>query len=53
MRSDIVVAEVTNPSLGVGYEIGRALEHNIKVICLFRPTKGFSLSAMISGCPVI
>ena len=25
-ESDIMVAEVTNPSLGVGYEIGRAIE---------------------------
>lgn len=25
-ESDIVIAEVTTPSLGVGYEIGRAVE---------------------------
>ena len=28
ISSDIIVAEVTNPSLGVGYEIGRAIEYN-------------------------
>ena len=31
MACDLVVAEVTNPSLGVGYEIGRAIENNKKV----------------------
>ena len=33
--SDIIVAEVTNPSLGVGYEIAMALKLNKKVICLY------------------
>ena len=47
--SDIIVAEVTNPSLGVGYEIGRAIEHNKKVICLYRESHVKRLSAMISG----
>jgi len=47
--SDIIVAEVTNPSLGVGYEIGRAIEHNKNVICLYRETNQKRLSAMISG----
>ena len=28
LQSDIMIAEVTNPSLGVGYEIGRAIENN-------------------------
>ena len=30
-EADIVVAEVTNPSLGVGYEIGRAIDLNKKI----------------------
>lgn len=46
-----VVAEVTTPSLGVGYEIGRAVELKIPVLCLFRPRKDKRLSAMIAGCP--
>ena len=33
----VVIAECTQPSLGVGYEIGRALEWGKKIICLFRP----------------
>ena len=49
MSSDVMVAEVTNPSLGVGYEIGRALENNKKVICLFRNSSDKRLSAMIRG----
>ena len=50
LESDMIVAEVTNPSLGVGYEIGKAVENNKKVICLYRKQKGKRLSAMISGC---
>lgn len=49
--SDVVVAEVTTVSMGVGYEIGRALESGKKVICLYRPNEGKKLSAMIAGCP--
>lgn len=49
-ESDIVIAEVTNPSLGVGYEIGIAVKENKKILCLYRPKEGKQLSAMISGC---
>lgn len=48
--SDVIVAEVTTVSMGVGYEIGRAVEAGKKVLCLFRPNSGKNLSAMISGC---
>jgi len=51
LSSDAVIAETTTPSLGVGYEIGRAVEHKIPVLCLFRPGQGAKLSAMVSGCP--
>lgn len=34
----VLVAEVTQPSLGVGYEIGRAIEMNKNILCLFRPS---------------
>ena len=49
MESDVIVAEVTTPSLGVGYEIGRALENGKRILCLYRPQDGKRLSAMISG----
>ncbi len=46
-----IVAEVTTPSLGVGYEIGRAVEWRVPVLCLFRSAAGRRLSAMIAGSP--
>lgn len=45
----VVVAEVTVPSLGVGYELGRAVAMGKRVLCLYRPTEGMKLSAMIRG----
>ena len=47
--SDYLVAEVTTPSLGVGYEIGKATEWGKPVLCLYRPAVGRTLSAMIAG----
>lgn len=47
-RCEYVVAETTNPSLGVGYEIACALKWDIPVIALHRPDRS-SLSAMIAG----
>ena len=51
LSSDVVVAEVTIPSLGVGYEIGRAVENKKPVLCLYRAGSEKKLSAMIAGCP--
>ncbi|HKB67069.1 MAG TPA: nucleoside 2-deoxyribosyltransferase [Pyrinomonadaceae bacterium] len=51
--SDYLVAEVTTPSLGVGYEIARATEWGKQVLCLYRPENGRSLSAMIAGCSAV
>lgn len=48
-ESHMVVAEVTIPSLGVGYEIGRAIELGKPVLCLFRSGSDYTLSAMIAG----
>lgn len=45
-----VVAEVTTPSLGVGYEIGRAVEMKMPVLGIFRSLDGKKISAMIAGC---
>jgi nucleoside 2-deoxyribosyltransferase len=49
LDSDVVVADVTIPSLGVGYEIGRAIEHGKPVLCLYRPQAEKRLSAMLKG----
>lgn len=48
--ADVLVAEVTTPSLGVGYEIGRAVEWGKRIVCLYRPSEGRRLSGMIAGC---
>ncbi|MGI9165138.1 MAG: nucleoside 2-deoxyribosyltransferase [Pyrinomonadaceae bacterium] len=48
-ESELLVAEVTVPSLGVGYEIGKATEWGKPVLCLYRPQAGRALSAMIAG----
>jgi hypothetical protein len=48
-ESDVVVAEVTQPSLGVGYEIAKAEEWGKRILCLFRPSSNKRLSAMILG----
>ena len=42
----VMVAEVTQPSLGVGYEIGRAVASKVPVIALFRPSSGKSKSKL-------
>ena len=42
-EADSVVAEVTIPSHGVGYEIGRAVEMKKKILCLHRPQDGKSM----------
>jgi hypothetical protein len=52
-QSGFIVAEVSTPSLGVGFEISRAIELKKKVLCLYRGQQGRKLSAMISGCPDI
>jgi nucleoside 2-deoxyribosyltransferase len=49
VESDLLVAEVTVPSLGVGYEIGRAIEMGKPVFCLFKQGSEYSISAMIAG----
>ncbi len=46
--ADVVVAEVTQVSLGVGYELGIAEKLGKKVLCLYRPSEK-RLSAMILG----
>ena len=47
--ADLVIAEVTTPSLGVGYEIGLAQTLGKPILCLYRPAENRRLSAMIDG----
>lgn len=46
---DTLIAEVSVPSHGVGYEIGFALEAGKQVLCLARA--GVAVSKMITGNP--
>ena len=52
-EADVVIAEVTIPSLGVGCEVARAAGMGKPVVCLFRPEAGRRLSAMIRGNPAV
>lgn len=46
-EADVVVAEVSTPSHGVGYEIAYAVTKNKPVLCLAR--EGVKVSKMITG----
>lgn len=48
-QSSCLIAEVTLPSIGVGYEICSGVQRNIPVLCLYR--SGSNVSAMIQGNP--
>ncbi|OGO42368.1 MAG: hypothetical protein A2W36_01615 [Chloroflexi bacterium RBG_16_58_14] len=48
-ESDLLLAEVSTPSHGVGYEIGYALSLNKPVLCLHRANR--KVSKMILGNP--
>ena len=49
IQSDVMVAEVSVPSLGVGYEIASAISMNKPVLCLYNKNAEHGLSAMIAG----
>lgn len=51
--ADVVIAEVSVPSLGVGYELGRAVDMGKPILCLYRKNEDRILSAMVSGSPGI
>jgi nucleoside 2-deoxyribosyltransferase len=46
-ESDIVIAEITVPSIGVGYEICHAVRHRKPVLCVYQ--EGAKASAMVLG----
>jgi 2'-deoxynucleoside 5'-phosphate N-hydrolase len=50
---DFLAAEVSVPSLGVGYELGQAVALKKPILCLYRAESDRSLSAMIAGSPGI
>lgn len=48
-EADVMIAEVTNPSLGVGYELAYAEKLDKPILCLFNRGSDKSLSAMVAG----
>jgi hypothetical protein len=50
-KADAIIAEVTSPSLGVGYEIAEAKNLKKPVLALYRPQSDRRLSAMVAGDP--
>lgn len=48
-ESHMIVAEVSTPSLGVGFEVATALNKGKHVLCLFKNQEKRELSAMIAG----
>ncbi|MDQ3093717.1 MAG: nucleoside 2-deoxyribosyltransferase [bacterium] len=50
-EADLIIAEVTSPSLGVGYEIAEGEQWGKPVMALFRDDGSRKLSAMIDGSP--
>jgi hypothetical protein len=52
-QADVLVAEVTVPSHGVGYEIARAETLGMPILCLHRPEGSHCLSALIAGNPTV
>ncbi len=48
-EADIIIAEVTTPSLGVGYELGYAEMLKKRIICIYRVQEGKQVSRMVLG----
>lgn len=48
-KADVVVADVSHPSLGVGFQIATALAEGKRVIAVHKEEESEKLSAMISG----
>lgn len=48
-NADIVFAELTIPSLGVGYELGYAEAHNKKIVGIYNQTIKEKITPMITG----
>ena len=48
-QADLIFAEVTVPSLGVGYEIGYADSHNKKIICIYDESVTPKITTMLRG----
>lgn len=53
-KTDVLIAEVSTPSLGVGYEIAKAVELGKKTLCLYnKANMSRDLSRIIKGNPYV
>jgi hypothetical protein len=51
VKSDVVIAEVSTPSIGVGFELGKAEDMEKSVLCLYRKGSKRRPSPLVSGNP--
>ncbi len=49
--SDLLIAEISSPSLGVGYEIATAQHLELPILCIYQSEFEKSVSLMILGIP--
>ena len=47
-QSDLILANVTNPSLGVGYELGYAESLGKPIVCFYQSSLVSYVSAMVT-----
>ena len=52
-NADVFVADISAPSLGVGFMICKAISLNKPVLCVHNSSNKTKISAMINGCPDI
>jgi len=52
-ESDVMVGDVSAPSLGIGYELREGVIRQEPILCLYKHQDGKKLSAMIDGSPGI
>ncbi len=50
-EADLLIAEVSTPSIGVGYEVAAAIRAGKTVICLYRNGAKARISSMVNGNP--
>jgi nucleoside 2-deoxyribosyltransferase len=48
---DVMIAEVSTPSTGVGYEYGYAIQIGKPVVCVYRSAQSVRMTKMILGNP--
>jgi nucleoside 2-deoxyribosyltransferase len=51
LSADAVIAEITRPSHGVGYELAVAANNEIPALCIYQASQEPKLSMMILGAP--